>query len=64
MESIEILNKKLGELRLKWKDYPRSSFDPRWWSFNCDKILATRYKNEIEVMKGENLSEVAQMIFR
>lgn len=71
-ETIESLEAKLATLRQKWRSWPKSHHDPRWWAFKCDETLATRYKSQIEILRRDqkhrplNLSEteaVAQLIF-
>jgi hypothetical protein len=72
METIDSLEAKLTILRQKWRSWPKSHHDPRWWRFKCDETLALRYKTQIAILKRDeknrplNPSEteaVAQMIF-
>ena len=65
MNTKEELEKKLAEMRLKWKVYPKSYLEPNWWKFKCDSVLATRLKTQIEKTEQENKngSEIAKDIF-
>jgi len=48
MNTKETLQKQLEELRNKWKIYPKSSLEPLWWKFKCDKLLAEQLKTQIK----------------
>jgi len=47
------LENQLQSLRLKWKIYPKSSIEPNWFKFKCDKCLALGLIEQIKKIDGE-----------
>lgn len=52
----EELEKKLAELRNKWKIYPKSYLEPNWCSFRVDKSKAVFLIEEIKKIDAGELS--------
>ena len=59
MITKEILESQLQTLRNKWKTFPKSSLEPNWWKFKCDKTLAIQIKEQIKkIDAGHELTAV------
>ena len=52
MNTKENLEKKLAELRLKWKIFPKSVIDPNWCRFRVDKSKALYLIEQIKKIEA------------
>jgi hypothetical protein len=52
MTTIEELEKRLSDLRQKWKKWPKSIYDPWWPEYRVDKSKAIWLIEQIKRLKG------------